>query len=199
MSSGVAGTYLPDGGEELLGLVVAGKTVNAGLDKNEAELGVGVLAELVKVLVDGHSLLDEVVEILRELGSETGGLEDTNDLGASDGLDLGDTVRVTENQADLGREVTLASVLEDLLLDGGGLSLAPRRGSAAVRKGRAGNTLAVKWLQREEDDASEGCEGSASYVIEPRLRSGGEKSAQERKKKGKYEEIEHDISLNTGK
>lgn len=48
----------PGGGEDADGLVVAGQTVDAGLDKNQAELGVLVLAVALEVLADGNSLGD---------------------------------------------------------------------------------------------------------------------------------------------
>jgi hypothetical protein len=44
--------------------------VDTGLDENEAELAVLVLAVALKVLADGDSLLDEEVEILRNLRGE---------------------------------------------------------------------------------------------------------------------------------
>lgn len=44
--------------------------MDTGLDENETELGVLVLAVALKVLADGNSLLDEVVQILGELGGE---------------------------------------------------------------------------------------------------------------------------------
>ena len=86
---------LPGRGEDADGLVVAGKTVNSGLDQNQAELGVAVLAVALKVLADSNSLarvskypasefqssarktkvdlqylLDQHVKVLREIGSE---------------------------------------------------------------------------------------------------------------------------------
>jgi hypothetical protein len=39
-------------------LVVAGQAVDAGLDENQAELGVLVLTVALKVLADGNSLLN---------------------------------------------------------------------------------------------------------------------------------------------
>lgn len=45
--------------------------MDARLDQNEAELGVLVLAVALKVLADSHSLLDEHVQVLRELRGET--------------------------------------------------------------------------------------------------------------------------------
>ena len=65
----------------------------------------------------------------------TVGLQDTEDLVTGDEADLGDTVRVTEGNTDLGGGETLASQLGDVIADilGGGLE--PRRRSAAVREG----------------------------------------------------------------
>ena len=46
----------PGGGEDTDGLVVAGQTVDTGLDQNEAELGVLVLAVALEVLADSDGL-----------------------------------------------------------------------------------------------------------------------------------------------
>lgn len=46
----------PGGGEDTDGLVVAGQTVDTGLDQNETELAVLVLAVALKVLADGNGL-----------------------------------------------------------------------------------------------------------------------------------------------
>jgi hypothetical protein len=48
----------PGGGQDTDGLVVTGQTVDAGLDQNEAELGVLVLAVTLKVLADSDGLDD---------------------------------------------------------------------------------------------------------------------------------------------
>ena len=45
--------------------------MDAGLDENEAELGVLVLAVGLQVLADGDSLLHEVPEILGDLRGKT--------------------------------------------------------------------------------------------------------------------------------
>lgn len=50
---------LPGRGQDTDGLVVARKTVDTGLNQNEAELGVPVLTVPLKVLADGDSLADE--------------------------------------------------------------------------------------------------------------------------------------------
>lgn len=50
----------PGGGQDTDGLVVAGQTVDTGLDQNQAELGVLVLAVALEVLADSDGLSVEV-------------------------------------------------------------------------------------------------------------------------------------------
>ena len=50
----------PGGGEDTDGLVVAGQTVDTGLDQNETELAVLVLAVALKVLADGNGLKERI-------------------------------------------------------------------------------------------------------------------------------------------
>lgn len=73
----------------------------------------------------------------------TVGLQDPEDLVAGDGLDLGNAVGVTEDNADLGRGETSLGELEDLLGDVLGRGLGPRRLGASVGQRRSGDTLAV--------------------------------------------------------
>ena len=79
---------LERGRDDLARLVVAREAVDARLDENEAELGVLVLAELAEVGPDGDGLLDEAVEVLRELRGHAGRLEDPEDLVAGQEADL---------------------------------------------------------------------------------------------------------------
>lgn len=74
----------------------------------------------------------------------TVGLEDSEDLVSGNALDLGDTVRVTENDTDLGWGETSSGELEDLvgnLLRGG---LGPRRLRTTVRESRSAHTLSFR-------------------------------------------------------
>src|SRR5690554_4172568 len=89
------------------GLVVAGKTMDTGLDQNEAELAIAILAVALQVLADGDGLLDQVVEVLGDLGGKAVGLQDTEDLVTGDALDLGNSLGVTEDDTDLGGGHTL--------------------------------------------------------------------------------------------
>lgn len=65
------GLVLPVRRQRLDGLVVATQTVNTRLDQNETELGVLVLPVLLHVLADVDRLLDQVVQILGQLGCQT--------------------------------------------------------------------------------------------------------------------------------
>jgi hypothetical protein len=140
-SGSSGGLVLPVGRKLTSGLVVTSKTVDTGLDKNQTELGVLVLAVTLKMLADGDSLLDELVQILRNLRGETVGLEDTENLVTSDTLDLGNAMGITKNDTNLGRGQTLLGKLEDLLANFLGGSLNPGRRSTAVRQGTARDTL----------------------------------------------------------
>ena len=85
--------------------------MDTGLHQNEAELAVTVLAVELQVLAHGHRLLDEVVQVLGDLGGQAQALQDTQDGGAVDCLHLGDAVLVTQQDTDLGGGRALASCL----------------------------------------------------------------------------------------
>jgi hypothetical protein len=72
----------------------------------------------------------------------TVGLQDSENLVSSHKLDLGDTVRVTEDDTDLGRGETTLGQLEDLVADLLGGGLGPRWLGTSVGEGRGGNALA---------------------------------------------------------
>jgi len=141
--AGSSGLVLPGGGQDTDGLVVTGKTVDSGLNENEAELGVLVLAVALKVLADSNSLLDEHVQILGKLGGEAVGLQDSEDSVTGDNLDLGNAVGVTEDDTDLRRGSTLSGELADLVDDLVGGSLQPRGGGAGVGESGGRNALAL--------------------------------------------------------
>jgi len=131
----------PGGRESLARLVVTSKTVDTSLDENQTELGILILAVLLKMLADSDSLLDEVIKILGDAGRKTVETKDAENLRASDGLHLTDTLAVTKHDADLAGSQTLTSELADALrnLTRGGLE--PRGSSATVWSGRAAHTL----------------------------------------------------------
>jgi len=69
--SGGSGRFVfPGRRQNTNSLVVTRQAMNPGLDENEAELAVLVLAVALKVLSHGDSLLDKHVEIFRNLWCE---------------------------------------------------------------------------------------------------------------------------------
>ena len=67
--AGGGGLVLPVRGHDTDGAVVASETVDTGLDENEAELGVLVLAVALEVLADGDGLEGNVLALSRDPGS----------------------------------------------------------------------------------------------------------------------------------
>ena len=74
--------------EALQHLVVAREPVDAALYENQPELSVLVLPVELQVLPHGHRLLDEVVQVLWNLGCQAEALHDAQDLGPCDGAHL---------------------------------------------------------------------------------------------------------------
>lgn len=97
------------------GSVVSSQSVDSGLDQNQSELGVLVLSVSLQVLSDRDSLLDQEVQVLRKVRSQTVRLQDSQDLVTGDNLGLGDTVSVSQHNTNLRRSQTLSGVLDDLL------------------------------------------------------------------------------------
>ena len=85
--------------------------MDSALNKNESELSVLVLSVSLQVLSDVDGLLNQVVEVLGDLRGQTILLQDSEDLIASDALDLRDTVVVSQNDTDLGGRGTLLANL----------------------------------------------------------------------------------------
>ena len=121
--------------------VVPGETVDTALDQNKTELRVLVLTVSLQVLSDLNSLLDQHVQILWDFGCKSVGLEDTNDLLSGNRADLGDTVRVTKNNTDLGGGKSFLGKLADVVLNVGGGDFEPGRRCALVRPGGLRNTF----------------------------------------------------------
>lgn len=115
--------------------------MDSGLDQNQAKLRVLVLAIAFQVLADLDRLLDEHVQVLWNFGSKTVGLQDAYHLLSGNGLDLGDSIRVTQDDTDLRGGQTLLGEFADVVLDIGGRDLEPRGGGASVGEGTLGDTL----------------------------------------------------------
>lgn len=81
------------------------------------------------------------VQILRNLGSKSIGLEDTHNLLPGHSVDLGNAVRITKNNTNLGGGKTLLGKLADMLFDIRSGDLAPAGWGAFVRLGTLGDAL----------------------------------------------------------
>ena len=134
---------LPVRGQLTGALVVAAEAVDAGFDENQAELGVLVLVVALQMLADVHGLLDEAVQVLGQLRGEAVLLEETQHLVASHGLDLADSMGITQDNTDLRGGKALASKLADSLLDTVGLNAQPAGGGALVGQSAGRDTLPV--------------------------------------------------------
>lgn len=88
----------------------------------------------------------------------TVGLQDPQNLVAGNALDLGNTLGVTENDADLGRRKTSSGELEDLVADllRGGLGPRGLRASVGESGGRHALALGVHTGRHEHAGISVG-------------------------------------------
>ena len=109
----------------LFSFVVSREPVDSAFDHDKSVLGVSVLSVSFQMFSDVHSFLNEVVEVFGDLGSDSALLEDSEDLVAGDTLDLGNTLSVSENDANLGGGSTLLGQLHNLLNQIVGLDLHP--------------------------------------------------------------------------
>ena len=106
---------LPGGGKGLDLSVVSGKSVDSGLNENKSEFTILIGSELLNMLSDVDSLLDQAVKILGKLRSDTVDLKESQNLGSSDTLDLWNTVAISEDNTNLRRSGTLSSKFHNLL------------------------------------------------------------------------------------
>ena len=88
--------------------------MDSALDENESELAVLILSVSLQVLPHVDCLLDQVVEILGDLGGETVLLQDSENLVTGDSLDLRDTVVVSEDDTNLRGGGALLGELNNL-------------------------------------------------------------------------------------
>ena len=88
--------------------------MDSALDEDEAELAVLILSVSLQVLPNVHGLLDQVIEVLGDLRSETVLLQDSEDFVSSDSLNLRNTVVVSEDDTDLRGRGALLGELNNL-------------------------------------------------------------------------------------
>ena len=87
----------PGGWQYTLCFVITGQSVDTRFNQNKTELGILVLTVAFKMLADGNSLLDQEIEIFGQLGSQSLLLQNTEHFVASNKSDLGNTMRISED------------------------------------------------------------------------------------------------------
>ena len=95
--------------------VVPGKSVDSGLNENKSEFAVSVSSELFNVLSDVNGLLNETVEVFWQSGGESVYLQKSENFGASNTLNLRDTILVSEDNTNLRWSRSLSSKFANLL------------------------------------------------------------------------------------
>ena len=80
--------------------------MDSRFDQNKSEFTVDVSSEFLDVLSDVNSFLDKMVKIFWDGGGESSNLQDSENLGASDTLNLWDTILISENNTNLRWSLT---------------------------------------------------------------------------------------------
>lgn len=73
--------------------------MNSRFNKNQAEFTVLVFAAAFQMLADGDSFFDQIVEILWDVGFQAKRFHDTQNFVAANEAYLGNTVRITKDDA----------------------------------------------------------------------------------------------------
>ena len=117
--------------------------MDSRFNKNESELTILISSELLNMLSDVNSLLDQAIEIFWELRSNTLDLKNSEDLRASDSFNLRNTIVISEDDTDLGRSTALSSEFDNLLNEIIGTNLDPTWRNLSVWKTSTGNTFSL--------------------------------------------------------
>eukprot|EP01028_Stygiella_incarcerata_P001279 TRINITY_DN120_c0_g1_i3.p1 TRINITY_DN120_c0_g1~~TRINITY_DN120_c0_g1_i3.p1 ORF type:complete len:124 (+),score=13.94 TRINITY_DN120_c0_g1_i3:147-518(+) len=117
--------------------------MNTAFHENKAELGILILTELLKMLANSDSLLDQMVQVFWDFRSHAFNLQEAKDFLASHTLHLSNAIRVTEEHSNLRGSQTSPGKLLDLVDHVLGRGLQPRGGRPLVREGSARDTLSV--------------------------------------------------------
>eukprot|EP00591_Stephanopyxis_turris_P007578 CAMPEP_0195514158 /NCGR_PEP_ID=MMETSP0794_2-20130614/5625_1 /TAXON_ID=515487 /ORGANISM="Stephanopyxis turris, Strain CCMP 815" /LENGTH=142 /DNA_ID=CAMNT_0040642337 /DNA_START=136 /DNA_END=565 /DNA_ORIENTATION=- len=106
--------------------------MNTTLDQNQPKLAILILPVPIQMLTNLHRLLDQHVQILGDLRGESTRFQDAHDLLSSDGFDLCDAVRVTQNNSDLGWSESLLGEFAHVFFYVEGRDFEPGRWGAVV-------------------------------------------------------------------
>ena len=123
--------------------VVSGKSVNSGFDENKSEFSVSVCSESLDMLSDVNSLLDKMVQIFWDGWGGTIDLQNSENFGTSDSLNLWNTEGISQDDTNLGWRGSSLGHLDHLLGKIISVDLNPAWWSLSVRKTSTGNTLSL--------------------------------------------------------
>ena len=115
--------------------------VNSAVYQNQAEFSILILSVPLKMLSDSDCLLNQMVEILREIRGKAFGFKDSQDFITSHKTDLGHTVRVPQDHTYLGGSEAFLGQFVNLFLHVVRRQLQPRGDAAAVGQRRLGQAL----------------------------------------------------------
>ena len=76
--------------------------MDSRFDQNESEFTIDVSSEFLDMLSDIDGLFDKMVKILWDGGGVSSNLQDSENLGTSNTLNLWDTVLISKNNTNLG-------------------------------------------------------------------------------------------------
>lgn len=71
--------------------------MDSWLNQNQTEFTILILAITLQMLADSNSLLDHMVQILRDVGFQANGFHDTQNFVTIDEAYLRNTMRITKN------------------------------------------------------------------------------------------------------
>ena len=75
--------------------------MDSGFDQDQSEFAVSVGSVLLDVLSDVHGFLDKMIKILWDLGGDSSNLQDSENFGSCDTLNLWDTVLISKYNTNL--------------------------------------------------------------------------------------------------
>ena len=108
------GNVSPGWWESLDLSVVSCESVDSGFDQNESEFTIDISSEFLNMLSDVDGFLDKMVKIFWDGGGGTSNLQDSENLGSGDTLNLWDTVLISKNNTDLRWSLTSLGHLDNL-------------------------------------------------------------------------------------
>ena len=82
--------------------IVSCESVDSRFDQNESEFTVDISSEFLNMLSNIDGFLDKMVKILWDGGGVSSNLQDSENLGTSNTLNLWDTVLISKNNTNLG-------------------------------------------------------------------------------------------------